>query len=118
MVRSNQTRPTPERKEPEMSEQEFAGCQVCGRKDVGMKKDGTVRTHGWVQPSGNSCDGSGKLPKCVQYGVRFKPDGPVFAEASREKAEALRDEKGRGVLVAHEFVQGQPSDDEWREVAN
>lgn len=109
-----------------MSEQEFAGCQVCGRKDVTLKKDGTVRHHAPASSQGSSflsdrqyrCGGSGKLPKRIQYGVRFKPDGPVFAEASREKAEALRDEKGRGVLVAHEFVQGQPSDDEWREVAN
>lgn len=107
-----------------MSEQEFAGCQVCGRKDVTLKKDGTVRHHAPTSSRGSSflserqyrCDGAGKPPKRIQYGVRFKPDGPVFAENSRAKAEALRDKEGRGVLVAHEFVPHQPSTDEWYEI--
>lgn len=106
-----------------MSE-DHSGCQVCGRRDVGLKKDGTLRQHvhadqrgsSFMAPKSGRCEGAGKLPKRTQYGARFKPDGPVFAEASREKAAALIAEHGRGVLVAHDYVPGQHSDDEWYEV--
>lgn len=49
------------------------GCRVCGRTDVGLKKDGTLRQHvnaaykgsGFLRPGGSRCDGVGHPPKGV-----------------------------------------------------
>lgn len=55
-----------------MNEEEHAGCRVCGRTDVGLKKDGTLRMHvrakggnAWLRPGGNRCHGAGEPPKGV-----------------------------------------------------
>ncbi|MFI7691748.1 hypothetical protein ACIBQ6_21955 [Nonomuraea sp. NPDC049655] len=56
-----------------MSDEEHAGCRVCGRTDVGLKKDGTLRQHvhaaykgsGFLRPGGSRCDGVGHPPKGV-----------------------------------------------------
>lgn len=53
---------------------EHGGCQACGRTDVTLKKDGTLRHHvhedakgsAHVSPYGSRCEGSGKPPKTVQ----------------------------------------------------
>jgi hypothetical protein len=50
---------------------EHKGCRVCGRTDVGLKKDGTLRMHvhaaykgsGFLRPGGSRCDGVGHPPK-------------------------------------------------------
>ncbi len=52
-------------------EDEHNGCSECGRTDVGLKKDGTLRMHvhahlkgqSFLVPSGNRCRGAGKPPK-------------------------------------------------------
>ena len=45
-----------------------------------------------------------------QYGVRWKPDGPVFAFASRDLAESAlqKDGRGAGVLVVSEGISHRP----------
>ncbi|MFI6496869.1 hypothetical protein [Nonomuraea typhae] len=53
-----------------MSEQTHQGCRVCGRTDVSLKKDGTLRQHvnaaykgsGFLRPGGSHCDGTGQPP--------------------------------------------------------
>ncbi len=50
------------------------GCQTCGRTDVSLKKDGTLRHHAGQSGRGSSflsereyrCKGSGKPPKPVE----------------------------------------------------
>lgn len=52
---------------------EHGGCRVCGRTDVRLKKDGTLRQHvhaaykgsGFLRPGGSRCDGVGEPPKGV-----------------------------------------------------
>ena len=52
---------------------EHEGCRVCGRTDVGLKRDGTLRQHvhaaykgsGFLRPGGSRCDGVGHPPKGV-----------------------------------------------------
>lgn len=58
-----------------MSEQTKAheGCRVCGRTDVTLKADSTLRMHvnaaykgsGFLRPGGSRCDGAGEPPKGV-----------------------------------------------------
>lgn len=57
-----------------------------------------------------------RLIQGQQYGVRFAAGGPVFAFPSREDAEGFQAEKGRGVLVVHEYEPDTPTSTEWREV--
>jgi hypothetical protein len=57
-----------------------------------------------------------RLIQDEQYGVRFAADLPVFAFPSREDAEGFQAEKGRGVLVVHEYEPDTPNSTEWREV--
>lgn len=52
---------------------EHEGCRVCGRTDVGLKKDGTLRMHvrpdrkgsSFLGPASNRCHGAGEPPKGV-----------------------------------------------------
>ncbi|MBN6054549.1 hypothetical protein JYK22_21585, partial [Nonomuraea sp. RK-328] len=56
-----------------MSTKTHQGCRVCGRTDVSLKKDGTLRQHvhaaykgsGFLRPGGSRCDGVGHPPKGV-----------------------------------------------------
>lgn len=56
-----------------MSDQQHAGCRFCGRTDVGLKKDGTLRMHvradrkgsSFLGPTSNRCHGAGHPPKGV-----------------------------------------------------
>lgn len=56
-----------------MSNEEHEDCRVCGRTDVGLKKDGTLRMHvrpdrkgiSFLHPTGNRCHGAGEPPKGV-----------------------------------------------------
>ncbi|MFF0864193.1 hypothetical protein ACFYUV_20710 [Nonomuraea sp. NPDC003560] len=56
-----------------MSDEEHKGCRVCGRVDVGLKKDGTLRMHvradrkgsSFLGPTSNRCHGAGEPPKGV-----------------------------------------------------
>ncbi len=60
-----------------VTQDEHGGCSVCGRTDVTLKKDGTLRMHVRADAKGNShamswtslgprCSGSGKPPKSVE----------------------------------------------------
>ena len=53
----------------------------------------------------------------TQYGVRWLPDGPVFAYDHRRDAEYEMREKGRGVLMAHDYEPGTSNSTGWYEVA-
>lgn len=55
-----------------MSDEKHGGCRVCGRTDVTLKADGTLRMHAhtkggnaWLRPGGNRCHGAGEPPKGV-----------------------------------------------------
>jgi len=89
------------------------GCRVCGRTDVDLKKDGTLRMHVRPErkgsafrffPSGNRCDGAGHPPKGVlgHYAQRvianllpYFPDlkDPITAEVI---GEAIQNHHARG----------------------
>lgn len=54
-----------------MSDETHQGCQVCGRADIGLKRDGTLRHHvdaahkgsGFLLPGGSRCRGTGHPPQ-------------------------------------------------------
>lgn len=56
-----------------MGEGKHAGCRICERTDVDLKKDGTLRRHvhaalkdsSSLRPGGSRCDGVGHPPKGV-----------------------------------------------------
>lgn len=57
-----------------MSEQAHKGCRVCGRTDIGLKADGTLRMHvhaarkggnSFLMPRSGRCEGAGEPPEGV-----------------------------------------------------
>lgn len=47
-------------------------CPVCGKQDMGLKKDGSLRQHwryGWTRKTGNPpCAGTGQQPTVLNAG--------------------------------------------------
>lgn len=85
-----------------MADEEPTRCGVC-RSEVALKKDGTVRQHG-------RCTGGGERPLMTQYGVQWGPGKPVMTYGSRSDTERQIKERSRGVLMFHEGIPGQSSD--------
>jgi hypothetical protein len=87
-----------------MTDQTHQGCRVCGRTDVQLKADGTLRMHvhaqrkggnSFLMPSSGRCEGAGEPPKGVIGGyatrvivnlrTQFKDlEDPVVAEVIAE----------------------------------